>query len=255
MKKSSYTVKLTAGVIALVVFVIGMIVMTANVIRAMKNGSYRSSYEIAMAMGDEYERFLSQKYGTTGSSGTSSVPDTSGMMSDDSIVTEMSSDDTTDVDFVVTEQPVTESTDTDQSVTKPVDTDLSITEPIDTDVPPKTDPLPDDPIVTEPPVTSGPNEDTSAGVEPVEPDAPVNDQNNEDSESSPDADRQIHLSEFCKKDESGHYVYIVKRGDNLSKISGKVGWSVQQLAKYNDIENVNLIYIGQAIRIPNVGDM
>lgn len=51
-------------------------------------------------------------------------------------------------------------------------------------------------------------------------------------------------------DVDGTLVYLVKKGDTLSKISGLVGYSVQELAEYNHIQNVNLIYVDQAIRIP-----
>lgn len=47
-------------------------------------------------------------------------------------------------------------------------------------------------------------------------------------------------------------VYIVKSGDTLSGIASKYGTSYQVLANYNNIANPNLIYLGQAIKIPNV---
>lgn len=45
-------------------------------------------------------------------------------------------------------------------------------------------------------------------------------------------------------------VYIVKSGDTLSGIASMYGTTYQELAKYNNIENPNLIYPGEEIRIP-----
>jgi LysM repeat protein len=43
--------------------------------------------------------------------------------------------------------------------------------------------------------------------------------------------------------------YVVKRGDNLSRIAKKYGTTVDQLLKWNPIKNKNLIYVGQVIRV------
>lgn len=51
-------------------------------------------------------------------------------------------------------------------------------------------------------------------------------------------------------DVDGNLVYLVKAGDTLTQVSRLTGYSVQELAEYNHIENVNLIYANQAIRIP-----
>ena len=45
-------------------------------------------------------------------------------------------------------------------------------------------------------------------------------------------------------------VYTVKKGDTLSGIAAKYGTTYQKLAKYNDIQNPNLIHVGQKIKIP-----
>lgn len=50
--------------------------------------------------------------------------------------------------------------------------------------------------------------------------------------------------------ENNDYVYVVKSGDTLSGIASKYNTSYQELAKYNNIENPNIIYIGQEIKIP-----
>lgn len=57
-------------------------------------------------------------------------------------------------------------------------------------------------------------------------------------------------ADYVTIDVDGNMVYLVKRGDTLTKISKLTGYSVQELAEYNHIENVNLIYTNQSIRIP-----
>jgi LysM repeat protein len=46
-------------------------------------------------------------------------------------------------------------------------------------------------------------------------------------------------------------VYLIKKGDTLSEISGMVHYSVDEIAEYNHIKNVDLIYAGESLRIPN----
>lgn len=46
-------------------------------------------------------------------------------------------------------------------------------------------------------------------------------------------------------------IYIVKPGDNLYRIALNNGITVEELAAYNNIANVNRIEVGQEIRIPN----
>lgn len=55
---------------------------------------------------------------------------------------------------------------------------------------------------------------------------------------------------FVVVDPEGNMIYLVKKGDTLSGISGIVGYSVDELAKYNHIKNVNRIYTGESLRIP-----
>ena len=43
--------------------------------------------------------------------------------------------------------------------------------------------------------------------------------------------------------------YTVKRGDTLGRIAQRYGTTVQQIAQLNGIQNVNLIYPGQVLRI------
>ena len=44
--------------------------------------------------------------------------------------------------------------------------------------------------------------------------------------------------------------YVVVKGDTLSGIASKYGTTYQELASYNNIDNPNLIYVGQVIKIP-----
>lgn len=43
--------------------------------------------------------------------------------------------------------------------------------------------------------------------------------------------------------------YIIEKGDTLSKIADKFGCTVEELQKWNNIENPNLIDIGQKLII------
>lgn len=45
-------------------------------------------------------------------------------------------------------------------------------------------------------------------------------------------------------------VYYIQKGDTLSAISDKLLYSVDELATYNQIKDVNLIYAGSSLRIP-----
>ena len=45
-------------------------------------------------------------------------------------------------------------------------------------------------------------------------------------------------------------VHVVKPGESLSLIAGRYGVNVYALARYNGIANINIVRVGQAIRIP-----
>ena len=49
----------------------------------------------------------------------------------------------------------------------------------------------------------------------------------------------------------GEQKYSVKSGDTLSSIASKYGCTVDELVKYNNISNPNVISVGQEIKIPN----
>lgn len=53
---------------------------------------------------------------------------------------------------------------------------------------------------------------------------------------------------------AGHIIYTIKWGDTLSAIASKYGVSMNYIATLNNIKNVNKIYAGNKIRIPQCGD-
>ena len=62
-------------------------------------------------------------------------------------------------------------------------------------------------------------------------------------------------TEFVVVDPEGNMVYVVKKGDTLSAVSRMVGYSVDELAEYNHIKDVNLIYVDESLRIPADEDL
>lgn len=51
--------------------------------------------------------------------------------------------------------------------------------------------------------------------------------------------------------DTNHIVYTVQRGNTLSEIALRFNTTVQEIAELNHIRNVNLIYIGERLRITN----
>lgn len=49
----------------------------------------------------------------------------------------------------------------------------------------------------------------------------------------------------------GHIIYTVERGDTLSELALRFGTTVSEIASLNHITNINLIYIGETLRIEN----
>lgn len=49
---------------------------------------------------------------------------------------------------------------------------------------------------------------------------------------------------------NGDAIYIIKSGDTLTDISRLFGYSVDKLANYNEIRDVNLIYANSTLRVP-----
>lgn len=58
---------------------------------------------------------------------------------------------------------------------------------------------------------------------------------------------QKRVNEILKAEKDT--IYIVKKGDNLTKIAKKYGTTVQKLKKLNNLENANLIFPGQKLKI------
>ena len=74
--------------------------------------------------------------------------------------------------------------------------------------------------------------------------------NQEDVEAIVKDEIPFYGNEYVVVDIDGSMVYLVKKGDTLSTVSGLIGYSVQELAEHNLIKNVNLIYEGQTLRVP-----
>lgn len=45
-------------------------------------------------------------------------------------------------------------------------------------------------------------------------------------------------------------IYMIQKGDTLTKLSRQFSYSVDELANFNQIRNVNLIYANSVLRIP-----
>lgn len=61
---------------------------------------------------------------------------------------------------------------------------------------------------------------------------------------------QAEVNRILREQSGQNYtIYVVQSGDTLSKIAKKYGTTVKKLAKDNAISNVNLIYVGQKIKI------
>ncbi len=52
---------------------------------------------------------------------------------------------------------------------------------------------------------------------------------------------------------TGTGIYVVQRGDTLARIAQRFGTTVAVLAQLNGIVNVNLIFVGQQLRVPGPG--
>jgi LysM repeat protein len=49
---------------------------------------------------------------------------------------------------------------------------------------------------------------------------------------------------------TGEQVHVVQPGENLFRIGLRYGFTAEELAAYNGISNINLIYVGDVIKIP-----
>lgn len=64
-----------------------------------------------------------------------------------------------------------------------------------------------------------------------------------------------YVLRFEEKEESDDSVYIVKKGDTLTKIAKKYNTTVDALVKANNIKNPNLIKVGQKLTIVSSGSV
>lgn len=56
--------------------------------------------------------------------------------------------------------------------------------------------------------------------------------------------------DYISIDKDGNVIYVIQHDETLSEISSKIGYSVDAIASYNGIGNVNMIYEGSCLRIP-----
>lgn len=213
------------------VFCVGIVCATASIVKSF-NDEYGAE-ELAKVYALQYEDAL-QKY-------TGLVP--SSVSSDDSVTTKP------DVNASVPDNDAIGGTD--KEVTEPSadgTTKSNMSDATTEGLIPSTTAKPS--VSINPPSSNGGN-GSSEGSSSIGELSDKSDAKDE-AKDTPESGTLPSYAEYCVKDSNGHWIYIVKRGDSLSRISGKVGFSVQELADYNHIENVNLIYTNQTIRLPCV---
>lgn len=54
------------------------------------------------------------------------------------------------------------------------------------------------------------------------------------------------------QDKDGTFVYMIQDGDTLSQLSAAFGFSVDELASFNQIRDVDIIYANSSLRVPEV---
>lgn len=74
--------------------------------------------------------------------------------------------------------------------------------------------------------------------------------NVDDFDFTPEVETNEFDTHLFKQYDDGRVAYIVQEGDTLCYVSTLTGYSVDMLAKENEIDDVNLIYTGEAIMIP-----
>ena len=60
---------------------------------------------------------------------------------------------------------------------------------------------------------------------------------------------------IISRKKSFYRTYVVQRGDTLTYIASRFKTTVDELVKLNDIQNPNLIYVGEILKIPTVKDI
>lgn len=66
-------------------------------------------------------------------------------------------------------------------------------------------------------------------------------------------DRKKDLSPTSPPSWNDYIIHKVVQGDNLTKIARKYNTTITKIVALNDIDNPNLIYVGQALKIPDDG--
>ena len=51
--------------------------------------------------------------------------------------------------------------------------------------------------------------------------------------------------------QTNHIIYTVEEGDTLSQLALRFKTTVEDIAKLNNIQNINLIYVGEKLKIEN----
>lgn len=63
--------------------------------------------------------------------------------------------------------------------------------------------------------------------------------------------KEVYVSELLMKQDDGTLAYLIRPGDTLCYISQLFGYSVPEIAEFNHVPNVNLIYADSIMRVPN----
>ncbi len=71
---------------------------------------------------------------------------------------------------------------------------------------------------------------------------------------NPNGSNEDASEENSQEETLGSHQYCVVKGDNLYRLAIRFGTSVEQLAQWNDIKNVRLIYIGDILQVAPQGE-
>ena len=71
-----------------------------------------------------------------------------------------------------------------------------------------------------------------------------------ETQTTTDEDTTADTDEPATDSTGAEQTYVVKAGDNLYRIGLQFGFTVDELAEYNNLTNVNSLEVGQTIKIP-----